>query len=69
MATVVKKRPGETEDSLISRFRKKIQAEQLLTKLREKQFYKKPSVLKKERLAVFRRLKKRKKGKWCFLNK
>lgn len=59
MATVVKKRPGESEDSLIARFRKKIQAEQLLIKIKEKQFYKKPSEEKKERLAVFRRLKKR----------
>lgn len=59
MATIVKKRPGETEDSLIARFRKKIQAEQLLTKLKEKQFYKKPSEEKKEKLAPIRRAKRR----------
>lgn len=56
---MVKKRPGETEESLIARFRKKIQAEQLLNKIKEKQFHKKPSVEKKERLAPFRRMKKR----------
>lgn len=63
MATIVKKRPGETEESLISRFRKKIQAEQLLNKLREKRFYTKPSEEKKERLAPIRRMKKRKRKK------
>lgn len=59
MATIVKKRPGESEDSLIARFRKKIQAEQLLIRIKEKQFYKKPSEEKKERLAPIRRMKKR----------
>ena len=43
MATVVKKRPGESDDNLISRFRKKIQAEKLLNSLKDRQFYKKPS--------------------------
>ncbi len=61
MTTVVKKRPGESEDGLIARFRKKIQAEQLLTELKEQQFHKKPSQEKKERLAPQRRAKKRKK--------
>jgi len=63
MATVVKKRPGETEDSLIARFRKKIQADQLLIKIKDKRFYKKPSVEKKEKLAPFRRMKKRRRKK------
>ena len=61
VATVVKKRRGETEASLIARFRKKIQAEQLLTKIKDIQFYKKPSVKKKEKLAPFRRMRKRRK--------
>ena len=59
MATVVKKKPGESEDSLISRFRKKIQAEKLLNKIKERQFYKKPSQEKAERMAPIRRAKKR----------
>ena len=46
MAIVVKKEPGESEDRLISKFRKKIQAEQLLTVIKEKKHYKKPSVIK-----------------------
>ena len=59
VATVVKKRAGETEDGLIARFRKKIQSEQLLTKIKEAKVHKKPSVLKKEKLAPVRRMKKR----------
>lgn len=59
MATIVKKRPGESEDSLISRFRKIILAEKLLNDIKDRQFYKKPSVIKKERLAPLRRAKRR----------
>ena len=63
MATVVKKRPGESEDSLISRFRKQIQAEGLLIVIKERQFHKKPSEEKKERLAPIRRAKRRRSRK------
>jgi ribosomal protein S21 len=59
MATVVKKKPGESEDSLISRFRRRIQSEKLLIRMKEKQFYKKPSVKKAEKMAPIRRAKKR----------
>ena len=47
MATVVKKGLDESEDRLIARFRKKVQAEQLLTELRKREFYQKPSTEKK----------------------
>ena len=59
MATIVKKRPGESEDSLISRFRKIVLAEKLLNDIKDRQFYKKPSVIKKERLAPIRRARRR----------
>lgn len=60
MATVVvKKNPGETEDKLIAKFRKKVIAEQLLNEIKEREFYKPPSVKKKERLAALRRTRKR----------
>jgi len=55
MATVVRKSPGETEDKLIAKFRKKIIVEQLLDEIRERKFHKPPSVKKKERLAELRR--------------
>lgn len=59
MPIVVKSQPGDTVDQLIRNFKKKVLQEQLLTQLKEKEFYKKPSILKKEKLAEFKRLKKR----------
>lgn len=59
VATVVRKKPGESEDNLIAKFRKKIQAEQLLIEIKEREFYKKPSVKRKEKLAELRRRKRR----------
>ena len=59
MATVVRKKAGESEDRLIAKFRKKIQAEQFLTEIKDREYYKKPSVKKKERLAESRRKRKR----------
>jgi len=59
MATVVKKGLDESEDRLIARFRKKVQAEQLLTELRKREFYQKPSTEKKERLKALQRENRR----------
>ena len=59
MATVVKARPGDSVDQMIKKFKKKVIAEDILTTLKEKEFYKKPSVLRKEKLAALRRNKKR----------
>lgn len=59
MATVVRKAPGDTEDKLIAKFRKKIIVEQVLDEMKEREFYKPPSVRKKERLATIRRSRKR----------
>ena len=52
MATVVRKAPGETDESLIAKFRRKVQAERVLPELKEREYYKPPSVRKKERLAA-----------------
>jgi ribosomal protein S21 len=57
MATVVRKAPGESDESLIAKFRRKVLADNILLELKEREFYKPPSVRKKERRAV---LKKRK---------
>jgi len=59
MATVVKKAPGETDDKLIAKFRKKVVADQVLIELKEREFYKSPSLKKKERLAAIRRMRKK----------
>jgi small subunit ribosomal protein S21 len=61
VATVVRKKPGDSDNRLIAQFRKKVQYDQVLTELKKREHYKKPSVLKKERLAASRRRKKRRK--------
>jgi ribosomal protein S21 len=57
MATIVRKKPGQSDDSLIASFRKKILNEQVLEEIREREFYLKPSRKRYERE---RALKKRK---------
>lgn len=61
MATIVKAGPGETTEQIIKKFKKKVLQDEILTTLKEKEFYKKPSVIKTEKLAEIRRQKKRKK--------
>ena len=65
MPIVVKAQPGDSTDQLIKNFKKRVLQDQLLTELKEREFYKKPSMLKKEKMSEFKRLKKRrKKIKW-----
>ncbi|MGI5827572.1 MAG: 30S ribosomal protein S21 [Patescibacteria group bacterium] len=59
MATVVQAGPQDTNDQLIKKFKKKVLQEDILNKLKEKEFFKKPSLLKKEKLAEFRKRRKR----------
>jgi len=54
MATVVRRGPGESEDALIAKFRRKIQAEKLLPELKEREFYKPPSIRRKEKMALLK---------------
>ena len=55
MATIVKAEPGDTTDSVIRKFKKKVQLDEVLITIREKEFYKKPSEIRKEKLAEKRR--------------
>lgn len=65
MSIIIKAQPGDSTDQMIKNFKKRVLQDQLLTELKEKEFHKKPSVLKKERLSEFKRLKnRRKKLKW-----
>lgn len=65
MSIVVKAQPGDSADQVIRKFKKKILQDQLLTELKEREYYKKPSLKKKEKMSEFKRLKKRrKKLKW-----
>jgi len=57
MPTVVRKRPGQSEDKLIADFRKKILQDEVLVELKEKEFHKKPSILKQERIKERRKRK------------
>lgn len=59
MATVVRKKPGETEGRLIAKFRKKVQMDQILQELRKREHYRKPSEIKKEKLKEARRQRRR----------
>jgi ribosomal protein S21 len=55
VAIIVKAQPADTTDQIIKKFKKLVLQEQLLTQLKEKEFYKKPAIRKKEKLAEWRR--------------
>jgi ribosomal protein S21 len=59
MATIVVAGPQDTNDQIIKKFKKKILQDDLLNELKKKEFYKKPSEIRKEKLNEFRRRKKR----------
>lgn len=49
MTTIVKKEPGESEDRLIAKFRKKVVDSGILLELKERERYTKPSRKRYER--------------------
>ena len=49
MPTVVRRKPGQSDDKLISDFRKKVLADEGLLELKKREFYKKPSLVKQEK--------------------
>lgn len=55
MPITVKAKGNESADSVIRRFKKKVIQDQVLTELRRREFYKKPSTLKKEKLNEVKR--------------
>lgn len=55
MAVFVKANPGESSDSLMKRFQRKIVAEKIIPEMRDREYFKKASELKKEYLAEKRR--------------
>lgn len=59
MPTVVRKRPGQSDDKLIADFRKKVLADDLIEEIKKREFYKKPSVLKQERIKERRKMRPR----------
>lgn len=59
MPTVVKKKPGQSDDKLIADFRKKILEHQVIQELKEKDRYKKPSEIRQEKIKERRRRPRR----------
>lgn len=55
MPVVVKAKKDESVDGVIRRFKKKVIQNQILPELRKREFYKKPSVLKKEKIKEAKR--------------
>lgn len=52
---VVKAQPGDTSDSLIRKFSKKVLMEGLLKEFKKKEFYQKPSEIRKEKAKQIKR--------------
>ena len=59
MATVVKKAPGDTDEKLISKFRRKVIQHGVINEIKDRQYFKSDAEKKKERLAETRRLRKK----------
>lgn len=55
MPTVVRKKAGQSDDKLISDFRKKVISDEILVELKQREFYRKPSVIKQEKIKERRR--------------
>ncbi len=59
MSIVVKAGPGDSTDSVIRKFQKRVVAEGLVQEIRDRSVYRKPSQLRQEYLAEKRRKIKR----------
>lgn len=55
MTIVIRANPGESTDSIIRKFQKKVLAEGLIPEIRKREFHQKPSQLRQEYLAEKRR--------------
>lgn len=55
MSIIVKAGPGESSDSVIRKFQKKVVMEGIVQEIRERSVYRKPSQLRQEYLAEKRR--------------
>lgn len=49
---IVKAQPGESTDSLIRKFSRKVISEGILSELKDREFYKKPAIKRQERLKI-----------------
>jgi ribosomal protein S21 len=58
MPTVVRKKPGQSEDKLIADFRKKVLADEILIELKDREFYRKPSIVKQAKIKERRKIRR-----------
>jgi len=58
---MVKAGPQDTNDQVIRKFKKKVLMDEILTKIKEKEFYKKPSLIRKEKKQELKRKYRRQK--------
>ncbi len=63
MPTVVRKKPGQSDDKLIADFRKKVINDEILLEMKQREFYRKPSEIKQEKMKEWRKGKGRSTGK------
>ena len=59
MPTVVRKKPGQSDDKLIADFRKKVLGDEILIELKKREFYRKPSLVKQEKIKERRKTRRR----------
>ena len=59
MAIIVRKRPGESDDQLVSAFRRKTFREDVVSEVKERQYYEKPSARRHRRKKELKRETKR----------
>ena len=50
MPTVVRKKPGQSDDKLIADFRKKVLDDEIILEIKKREFHKKPSVIRQEKI-------------------
>lgn len=58
MPISVKAKKDESNDDIIRKFKKKVVQDQILTEIRKREYYKKPSVIKKEKFNEIKRKRK-----------
>ena len=56
---IVKKMPGDSDDSLIRKFQRKVMNEGIIMEAKRRQAYLKPSLAKKEKAKEAQRMRKR----------
>lgn len=54
----VKKQPGDSQDSLIRKFSRKVASEGILFEMKKREFYQKPSLAKKYKKELARKMAK-----------